>query len=163
MFGLANLTKYFLPLLMKSTGRLVVISSESYKVPSPFQPYVVSKQALEKLYNSIKIELSTKGVKTVLIRPGAIDTQILKSTVDFNYTASGSVFQKEFERFGLLIPKYIGKIISPEKVAKVVLKAGVSRKPKRIYHINHNPLITLLTILPGKMKEYVIRNNFNDF
>jgi len=158
-FGLANLTKYFLPLMIKSHGRLIVISSESYNVPSPFQPYVVSKQALEKLYDSIKTELYTRGVKTVLIRPGAIETQILKSTVDFDYPSSDSFFQKEFERFGSSIPKYIGRVSTPGEVAKIVLKAGTSRHPRRVYHINHNPLITFLTLLPGKLREMLIRKS----
>jgi NAD(P)-dependent dehydrogenase (short-subunit alcohol dehydrogenase family) len=70
VFGLANLSKYFLPLLIKSAGRLIVISSESHKVPAPFQPYTVSKQALEAVYKAIKMELSVKNIKCVLIRPG---------------------------------------------------------------------------------------------
>jgi NAD(P)-dependent dehydrogenase (short-subunit alcohol dehydrogenase family) len=158
-FGLANLTKYFLPLMIKSSGRLIVISSESYNVPSPFQPYVVSKQALEKLYDSIKIELNTKEVKTILIRPGAIKTKILKDTVDFNYPSEESVFQKEFERFGNFIPGYIGKVATPGEVARVVLKAGTSRHPRRVYHINHNPLITFLTLLPNKLKDILIKKS----
>jgi NAD(P)-dependent dehydrogenase (short-subunit alcohol dehydrogenase family) len=83
VFGLPDLTKYFLPLLINSSGRLIVISSESYKVPSPFQPYAVSKQALESLYKAIKIELSVKGVRSILIRPGAIKTRILDDTIPF--------------------------------------------------------------------------------
>ncbi len=152
-FGLANLTKYFLPLLIKSSGRLIVISSESYKVPAPFQPYSVSKQALENIYNSIRIELLTKGIRSVLIRPGAIETQILKDTLDFNYPSADSRFKKEFEKFGKLISRYIGKVSTPEEVAKVILKAGTIHNPRRVYHINHNPLISLLSSLPAKIRE----------
>ena len=159
VFGLANLTKYFLPLLIKSSGRLIVISSESYKVPAPFQPYSVSKQALENMYNSIRLELMTKGVKTVLVRPGAIQTGILQDTLDFDYTLSNSVFVEEFKRFGKSISKYVGKAVAPENVAKVVFKAATASAPKRTYKINHNFLVSLLSVLPGKWKETLIKKS----
>ena len=159
VLGLANVAKYFLPLLHKTKGRLIVISSESYKVPAPFQPYSVSKQVLEKLYGSIRLELLTKGIKTVLIRPGAIQTRILEDTLAFNYPLRNSMFKEEFDRFGQSIPKYIGKASSPEHVAKVIYKAATAARPKRIYKTNHNPLISLLSFLPGKLAEYLIIRN----
>ena len=159
VFGLTNLTKYFLPLLAKASGRLIVISSESYKVPSPFQPYSVSKQALESVFKAIKIELSLKGIKSILIRPGAMQTQILDDTIYFKNFNENSLYKTEFENFVKSVPKYIGKISTPEEVAKVVLKAGTATKPKAVYHINHNPLVTVLSYLPASIKNFVIRKS----
>jgi len=156
VFGLPELTKYFLPFLINLRGRLIVISSESYKVPSPFQPYAVSKQALESLYKAIKIELSLKGVRSILIRPGAIQTQIIDDTIIFSKTIENSFFKKEFSNFIESISKYIGKITTVEDVAKVVLKAGIDKHPKCVYNINHNPLVSLLSLLPEKLKDFVI-------
>jgi len=155
--GLANLTKYFLPLLHESNGRLIVISSESYKVPAPFQPYAVSKQALESLYKAIKIELSLKGIKSVLIRPGAIQTQILEDTVKFKPAEQETLLKKEFDQFIKTVPKYIHHISIPHKVAQLVLKAGIKRNPKQVYSINHNPLVTVFSNLPERLKNYFIR------
>jgi NAD(P)-dependent dehydrogenase (short-subunit alcohol dehydrogenase family) len=157
--GLANLTKYFLFLLIQSQGRLIVISSESYKVPAPFQPYAVSKQALESLYNAIRIELALKGIKSILIRPGAIKTKILEDTLQFTKSNRESFFDEEFASFLDAVPRYIGKIVSPEKVAKVVLKAGTLKNPKSIYQINHNPIVRLLAILPNKVQYFLIEKN----
>lgn len=159
--GLTNLTKYFLPLLIKSWGRLIVISSESYKVPSPFQPYAVSKQFLESLYDAIKIELSLKGVKSILIRPGAMNTKILEDTLQFKKSNVESIFDTEFASFLDIVPTYIGKIVNPEKVAKVVLKAGTVNNPKSVYQINHNPLVTLLSLLPARFKNYIIQKSLS--
>ena len=159
VFGLANTIKYFLPLLISPQGRLIVISSESYKVPSPFQPYAVSKQALEPLYKAIKLELSVKGIKCVLIRPGAIQTKILDDVIHFSRYPGDSLFEKEFINFIDSIPKYIGKISKPEEVAQLVLKAGTARRPKPVYNINHNLLVSLLSHLPAKFKEFVIRKS----
>jgi NAD(P)-dependent dehydrogenase (short-subunit alcohol dehydrogenase family) len=156
VFGLANLTKYFLAFLERSAGRLIVISSESFKVPSPFQPYSVSKQALEKVYDSIKIELHTKGITSILIRPGAIQTKILDDTVSFSKKMENSRYVKEFDAFIGAVPKYINKIASPEDVAKTVFVAGTTRNPKPVYHVNHNPLVSLLTMLPARLKKYLV-------
>lgn len=154
--GLANLSKYFLPLLVNSDGRLIVISSESYKVPSPFQPYSVSKQMLESIYKAISIELSAKQLKCILIRPGAMQTQILDDTINFSNFDSDSRFKVEFRNFINSIPKFIGKIASSADVAKLVLRAGMEKRPKSVYSINHNPIVTLLSVLPSQFKNYVI-------
>lgn len=159
VFALANLTKYFLPLLEKSKGRIIVISSESYKVPSPFQPYAVSKQALESVYNAIKLELTVTNVKCVLIRPGAIRTKILSDTIGFSTENGVGLFQQEFKNFVKSVPKYIGKISDPSTVAQLIRKAALAKHPKAVYSINHNPLVSLLSHLPKKLKNDVIRKS----
>jgi NAD(P)-dependent dehydrogenase (short-subunit alcohol dehydrogenase family) len=159
VFGLANLTKYFLPQLINAKGRLIVISSESHKVPSPFQPYSVSKQSLEKLYQGIRIELETKGVTSVLIRPGAIQTQILDDTVNFEDKMENSIFKETFHAFVTSVPKFIGTISYPSEVAKIVYKAATKKRPKAVYSVNHNPLVSILSILPEKVKSTVVRKN----
>lgn len=159
VFALTNLTKYFLPLLVKSSGRIIVISSESYKVPSPFQPYAVSKQGLEAVYNAIKLELSITNVQCILFRPGAMQTKILADTLAFNPEKKGSLFTKEFRKFIQTVPKYIAKVSDPTAVAELVLKAAMAKKPKAIYSINHNPLVSLLSILPMGLKYFVIRKS----
>jgi NAD(P)-dependent dehydrogenase (short-subunit alcohol dehydrogenase family) len=128
LLGLANLAKYFTPLLTNSTGRLIVIGSESYKVPAPFQPYALSKKALEALYECIKIELSLKDVKCVLIRPGAMQTGIIDKTINMRNVDDSSAFGKEFSNFKKSVPGFITKISQPSEIAKLVLKAGTINK-----------------------------------
>lgn len=159
VFAVSNLTKYFLPLLEKSKGRLIVIGSESYKVPSPFQPYSVSKQMLESLYKAISIELSIKDIKCVLIRPGAMQTKIIDSTIEFNRIEKNSIFTNEFRGFLETVPKYIGNIASPERVAKVVFNAGTIKKPKTVYHINHNPIVGILSIMPQTFQNILLKRS----
>ena len=147
--------------MSKSAGRLIVISSESYKVPAPFQPYAVSKQALESLYQAIKNELSIKGIKSILIRPGAMQTHILDQTLKFDNKLKESQFKKEFEKFIRTVPSYINRISTPQQVADIVLKAGTKNNPKQVYSINHNPLVTLLSLLPARFKNYIIQKTLS--
>jgi short-subunit dehydrogenase len=159
VLGLTNLTKYFLPLLTVSESRLIVIGSESYKVPSPFQPYSVSKQMLESVFKAIKIELSLKGIKSILVRPGAMQTQILEDTIQFKNFNEHSQFKTEFKNFVNSVPKYIRKVSTPEDVAKVILKGGTAKHPKQVYSINHNPLVTILSGLPPRFKNFIVEKN----
>ena len=156
-FGLANCVKYFLPLLVKSKGRLVTISSESYKIPAPFQPYAVSKQALEKLHFALSQELMLRGISAVLIRPGAIQTNILNETLHFVAKNKNSFFSEEFHHFIDSIPKYIRQVSSPEEVAKLVFRAATAKNAKRTYKINHNPWVSLLSALPPKLQDWSIK------
>lgn len=159
VFGMANLIKYFLTLLQESKGRLIVVSSESYKVPAPFQPYSLSKQALEKLFNGTRLELMTKGIKSILIRPGPIQTDLLDRTINFKLPENNSVFKNELGKFLFTMKKYIGKISSPEEVAAVIFKAGTMKNPKPIYYIRNNPLVTLISILPEILKDLFVRRS----
>lgn len=159
VFGLANLSKYFVPLFPKSHGRFIVISSESHKVPAPFQPYAVSKQALEKVYDAIRFELLTRDIKPILIRPGAMNTKILEQTIQFLNPVEKSKLKKEFANFLKSVPKYIQKPTDPKKVAQLVLKAADSKNPKRVYSINHNPLVSILSYIPEVLKQKLVVNS----
>jgi dTDP-4-dehydrorhamnose reductase len=77
----------------------------------------------------------------------------------FSKTVENSFFKKEFGNFIDSISKYIGKISTAEDVAKVVLKAGIDKHPKWVYNINHNPLVSLLSLLPAKLKDFSIRKS----
>jgi NAD(P)-dependent dehydrogenase (short-subunit alcohol dehydrogenase family) len=158
-FGLINLTKYFLPLLIKSSGRLIVISSESHKVPAPFQPYTVSKQALEAVYKAIKMELSVKNIKCVLIRPGAIQTNILETVRTFKPEDNNGLLQNEFQHFVQSVSRYMGKASDPAEVARLIVKAAGAKHPKAVYNINHHLLVSLLSHLPARLKEFVVRKS----
>jgi hypothetical protein len=103
--------------------------------------------------------LSLKGIKSILIRPGAMQTRILEDTMDFSDFNNKSEFNTEFRKFVLSVPKYIGKISTPKDVAQVVLKAGTSKNPKQIYSVNHNFLVTILSYLPSRLKDVVLNNS----
>ncbi|MEJ2596074.1 MAG: SDR family NAD(P)-dependent oxidoreductase [bacterium] len=154
VLALSSLTKYFTPLM--TGGRLIVISSESYKVPSPFQPYAVSKQALESLFQAIRLELATQGIRSILIRPGAMKTQILEETIHYQNKLTETRFKAVFDEFLQSVPKYIGRVVTPDRVAEVVLKAGIGKHPKTVYNINHNPLVSLLSYLPARIQEKLV-------
>ncbi|XP_069408644.1 17-beta-hydroxysteroid dehydrogenase type 2 isoform X3 [Ovis canadensis] len=76
-FGAVEVTKAFLPLLRKSKGRLVNISSMAGGVPmQKMAAYGSSKAALIMFSSILRQELSKWGVKVSVIQPGGFKTNI---------------------------------------------------------------------------------------
>ncbi|KAM9607619.1 17-beta-hydroxysteroid dehydrogenase type 2 [Trichechus inunguis] len=77
-FGAVEVTKTFLPLLRKSKGRLVNISSMAAGVPMEnLAAYGSSKAALTMFSAVMRQELSKWGVKVAVIHPGGFKTNII--------------------------------------------------------------------------------------
>lgn len=76
-FGAVEVTKVFLPLLRKSKGRLVNVSSMGAEVPIQMMAaYCSTKAALTMFSSIIRQEVSKWGVKVVTIQPGGFKTNI---------------------------------------------------------------------------------------
>lgn len=76
-FGPIEVTKAFLPLLRKSKGRLVNVSSMGGGVPMPkLASYNSTKAALTMFSSIMRLELSKWGVKVCVIQPGGFRTNI---------------------------------------------------------------------------------------
>ncbi|KAM4833506.1 17-beta-hydroxysteroid dehydrogenase type 2 [Thomomys bottae] len=76
-FGPVEVTKTFLPLLRKSKGRLVAISSMGGSVPLlKMAAYNSTKAALTMFSSVLRQELSRWGVKVIVIQPGGFRTNI---------------------------------------------------------------------------------------
>jgi hypothetical protein len=69
----------------------------------------------------------------------------------------GSVFEREFEASFRISKKMTGKPADPGKVAAIICKAVEAKRPRQIYEINNNPLLTILSWLPARVKEWPVR------
>lgn len=68
---LKNLTRV---MLRKKKGRLIFISSSAAKRPNPGQGfYAAAKLASEALYRNLGLELGSRGITTITLRPGYIE------------------------------------------------------------------------------------------
>ena len=152
-FGPVAMIRAFLPLLIKSGGRVINISSESVRFPGAFQPYQPSKMALEGLHRTLRQELSLKGVKMIVIRPGAIDTGMTASVLQIKNPVKESLYLREFDVFASMAAKFVGRKTSPEKVAKLIYRAASAKSPRYYYHINHSVLLTFLSKLPQRFQD----------
>ena len=147
----------FLNDLIKTKGRVIQISSVSVKLPTLFQPYPNSKIALEAFSISMRQELGLLGIDLVLIRPGAINTNLTTEMNSISNSIKNSKYNKYFKIFTKMAQANVGKMVEPEQVAQLVKKALIVKRPKQIYSINKNAKISLLTIFPKKWRDYLIK------
>ena len=148
--GSLRMIRAFLPDLVGSGGRVIQVSSESVRFPGLFQPYQISKITLEALSRSVRQELALKGVKMAIIRPGAIRTEFYSHLWQKTNSQESASFGEEFAVFHRNTVRFIGKVATPQQVARVIYKAANAGKPKYIYRINNNPLLTVLSLLPDR-------------
>ena len=74
---MVNLTIHALPLIIKSKGTILNLSSTGATHPAAnLSMYVGAKAAIEKFTKSWAIELAPKGVRVNALAPGAIRTNI---------------------------------------------------------------------------------------
>jgi short-subunit dehydrogenase len=149
----------FLDDLIKTGGRVIQISSHGVNFPTLFQPYPASKIALEALSVSMRQELGLVGVDLVLIRSGAINTPLLNDVNIPDTVIEKSRYAKYLKKFIGIAQKDIGKTVEAEAVANIVRRALTAGKPRRIYKINPNRTITLMSSFPQWLIDILIRRS----
>ncbi len=159
LFGMYRINKVFSPLLKKGS-RIVITSSELAPLdPLPFTGlYAITKTAVEKYAFSLRMELNLKGIGVIVIRPGAVQTDMLGASTSAleRFCENTKTYSYNAERFKKIVNSVENKNISPTKIAVAVKKALTADHPKYIYNLNRNFLLRLLNILPAKCQVAII-------
>lgn len=156
LYGPILCTSIFREHLIQNKGRVIQISSVSVKLPVLFMPYPNSKIALEAFSISMRQELSLHGVKLIIVRPGAMDTQLIQGIKKIENPISLSDYQKPYNRFLEIAKKDVGQSVPPQKVAQLINKALRVKRPKRIYSINKNRKIGIVLLFPVWLRDRLI-------
>lgn len=156
-FGALIVSQACLDLLIASKGRIVNIASESSPFRAPFQIYQSSKMALECLSDVMRRELMLFDVHVAIIRPGAIDTNLIAETKIVPIDMKDSRFEPFFPRLRELITSNLPKKLSqPAEVAAVVYKAATDPRKKVMYRINNELKQRITSWLPAKLVDRVL-------
>ena len=156
VFGGYRVNQVFLPLMKQPGGRIIHISSESLHLTVPFMPYPMSKQLVESYAKALRMELKYFGIGVVVIRPGAIQTQLLNVVSTLNPVSGIWKLEKPFKRFAAMASREIGTTISPEKAAAFIYKVSGIRYPSMVYTINNMLQLRLAALLPYGIWERMI-------
>lgn len=160
LFGIYRVNKIFLPLL-KQGSKIIMTSSELAPLdPLPFTGiYAVTKSAIEKYAYSLRMELQLIGIKVALIRPGAVKTGLIDTSVrELDKLCEGTrLYSCNTKRFRRIVNSVESRQIDPARIAKVAKRIYRSADPKFVYSINRNPLLRLLNALPRRVQLFVIR------
>lgn len=144
LFGAIRMTKALMPLLRKSQGRIINICSKTPTSKSPFSfPFCASKSALEAFTQSLRAEVADWNIDVISIKPSAILSktsnglmnQVNESLMLFTDEYKELYREKLIESAKKVCEKHSKVSKPPEEVAKTIVKALQSKKPKKDYQV----------------------------
>jgi len=165
VFGAIGVTQAFLPLLRRSQGRVIMISSISGRLSYPLLgPYAASKYALEAVTDALRLELIPDGISVTLIEPGPIKTPIWeKSRAASQRLAQGESsdlavrYKPLREKLRAAIERSAAAGIDPAAVSAAVERALTARRPRIRQVIGRNARLgLLLKHLPDRWSDRLI-------
>jgi NAD(P)-dependent dehydrogenase (short-subunit alcohol dehydrogenase family) len=142
VIGAHELTRCILPAMRANrSGRIVQCSSVLGFVAAPFRgAYCASKFALEGLTDALRLELRGSGIHVALIEPGPIRTRFVENAVAAaraNINIDASIHRDRYQAM-LAALEWGGRQtfkLEPEAVARKLIHAVESRRPKARYRV----------------------------
>ncbi|KAJ2845302.1 hypothetical protein IWW36_004837 [Coemansia brasiliensis] len=147
-FAPITVASQFLPMLAKSQGAIVVVSSVAGLIAAPTRSlYTASKHAVNGFFSALRMEVQGMGIGVTIISPGTVDTELRKSAVDNDPNAQTPVSGSQR-----------GKM-SPERCARQILRAAALRQPSLVTPLPYWISVVLHTFAPGLI-EYLARRKY---
>lgn len=155
-FGMTNCVYAALPVLRKSKGIIINVSSVAAVLSIPFQAYYsASKAAINSYTAALANEVAPYGVRVTALMPGDIKT---------NFTASREKIEgkeeyaQRTERSVSAMEKDEENGMSPQFIAKCIYKLSLKKKPKPLYTAGakYKFFVWLGKILPSKLVQKVV-------
>lgn len=167
VIGQINVTQKALPLIRKGQGRIVNISSIAGFTAFPFKgAYAASKFAVEGLSDSLRRELRPWGIPVSIIEPGVIKTPIWEKSINLVEDIVAEMPPEAEKYYGTVYRNLLHRTMkrveksgaAPEEVAKTILCALTSKKPKTRYLVGKDAdfLRYVLSKLPDKLVDTFI-------
>ena len=161
VFGVAVMTRDFLPLVRQGSGRVVHIGSNGGYTTSPFiAPYSATKHAIEALADGLRRELRPWGIEVALIEPGSVATPIwekgreeidrLRRTLP---DRGKELYEPMIASFAAYLDQTAARGVPPERVAEAVAHALTARRPRTRYRVGPDARIMwwLGKLLPDRV------------
>ncbi len=160
LFAAFRVNRAFLPLLADK-GRIVIVTSELAPLPVlPFTGvYAVTKAALDKYAEALRMELQLLRKRVIVLRPGAVKTGMLPVSTEklAEFCAGTQLYSMNAERFRRIVEKVEARSVPPERVAAVIAGILACPRPKPVYNLNRNPLLLLFGLMPRRVRLWAIR------
>ncbi len=163
VIGQIAVTQAFLPLIRKSSGRIVNIGSIAGRAAAPFVgAYAASKFAMEALNDSLRQELRPWGIGVSIVEPGLIATRMLDKGMSTADEAERKLPAHARELYGSAITalrkateKAARDAHPADAVARVVEHALTSRRPKTRYLVGMEAHLqaVIARVIPDRLRD----------
>lgn len=167
LFGMINVTKIFLSILLKSKKpRIFNVGSVQGRMLVPFYSlYCTSKHAFRSATHLLRLELKSSGIKVVLLEPGGTKSNFqsysIESQQDIDRPSYYDPMYKRLQESNYK-PLEAMPSIEVEKIANSISKLVGKRRLKPSYLLSNwaKLYIFLLKITPRIIAEWIILRNF---
>jgi NAD(P)-dependent dehydrogenase (short-subunit alcohol dehydrogenase family) len=166
VFGQIAVTQAFLPLLRKSPGRIVNISSVGAHIAIPFGGLLnASKSAFGLITDTLRLELRPFGVRVCNVEPGAIRTPAIEKTLGRVDEVIRQLPANGAAQYGEMMASVASRGYkhemngsSPDVVARAVHHALTARRPKIRYQVGKHAKVlgALPRILPDRLLDEIV-------
>ncbi len=147
----------------RGRGRIINVGSVAGAIPAPLAiPYAATKVGLHVATDGLRLELAPFGLDVVLVVPGFVDTAV------FDNAREGARHLREDETnpyrktmFDLddLAKKNLEGALSPDDVARVIVRAATARRPRERYYAPASTRfqIGFLEMLPPRLMDAILK------
>jgi len=136
VFGLIRTTQAVLPIMRKQMSGIIVniISGLGRFGIATCSAYASTKFAIEGLSESMSYELEPFGIRTIIIEPGVIKTNFIKSSVLAKKSKDpNSAYIQLIKGMKSGMENLVKNAADPQYVAKIVIDAIMDKNPKMRY------------------------------
>jgi NAD(P)-dependent dehydrogenase (short-subunit alcohol dehydrogenase family) len=168
LFGSIAMIQAVLPSMRNaSQGTIVNVSSVAGRVAIPFAgPYCASKHALEAVSDALRVELSSFGIRIVLVEPGPIETRFgerARSSVAPLLSRPGPYRELYTHAERAMEVDFRKGILPAEAVARVIVDAIESPRPRTRYPVGRiaRALLPLKRLLPDRWLDRMMRRTLH--
>lgn len=163
VFGTLNLIRQAMPMLRERNGRVVNMSSVVGKVTLPYYGvYSATKHSIEALSDSLRMEVSDKGVDVVVVEPGAFKTGFNQTARDalMKYVPD-SIYAEDYEN---ILDDSMINGGDPEKAAETVAKAATEKNPDTRYRVGKgsSAFPKLKALVPDRIYDKIVLSSIRE-
>ena len=169
LFGHIAVTQALLPVLLRSGGRVINISSIGGRIAMPtYGAYAGAKFALEAVSDSLRREVAPLGVRVVVVEPGGVRTEMATRGIATANDLAARMTPEQQERYGSLV-RAINTLmasgtaagLTAEAAARVIARAVTTRRPRTRYPVGRDAaLLTRLSrVLSDRMLDRISAAN----
>ncbi|MDQ0721756.1 NAD(P)-dependent dehydrogenase (short-subunit alcohol dehydrogenase family) [Paenibacillus sp. W4I10] len=160
LFGLIAVTRAVLPVMREQKQGLIInLSSVSGLSGFPgYAPYAASKFAVEGFTESMRHEMSSFGVRVVLVEPGAYRTPIWNKGLGEIHRSENSPYKHKLDAV-LRYSKHASETApDPQEVADLICRIARMRAPRLRYALGKGSRVLIIgkALLPWKWLERII-------
>jgi NAD(P)-dependent dehydrogenase (short-subunit alcohol dehydrogenase family) len=155
-----------LPQLRSGRGRIVNIGSVAGRFSAPFMgPYSASKFAIEAITDALRMELKPWGIHVAVVEPGNIATPIWRKSIDEGKQRrtemppdAEALYGKEIDMMIDFAEQQGRRGIPPDRVAKVVVHALTSQRPKTRYLVGNDAFAQawMARLIPDRVRDWAV-------